>query len=167
LHCEEGFRKNQSPSEIINTFLDQYTNMESEKDRMDLLFRFIQYAERQVVLFDSLEDAAFKEINDMQGVGTLKHLQSEVVASKAQSKLAEKLQDFSVRLVLTAHPTQFYPSTVLGIINDLSKALANNNTSLANTYLEQLGKTPFFKKEKPTPFDEAGNLIWVLEHVFN
>src|SRR5690606_18471629 len=71
LHCEEGFRKNQSPSEIINTFLDQYTNMESEKDRMDLLFRFIQYAERQVVLFDSLEDAAFKEINDMQGVGTL------------------------------------------------------------------------------------------------
>src|SRR5690606_33131383 len=102
----------------------------------------------------------------MQGVGTLKHLQSAVVASKSEDQLAEKLKDFSVRLVLTAHPTQFYPSTVLGIINDLSKALASNNTSLANTYLEQLGKTPFFKKEKPTPLDEAGNLIWFLENVF-
>src|SRR5690606_28834700 len=167
LHCEEGFKKGHSPMEIINSFLDQYTSLTSEQDRNDLLFRFIQYAERQVVLFDALEDAAFAEINDMQGVGTLKHLQSAVVASKSENQLAEKLKDFSVRLVLTAHPTQFYPSTVLGIINDLSKALATNNTSLANTYLEQLGKTPFFKKEKPTPFDEAGNLIWVLEHVFN
>lgn len=166
LHCEEGFKKGQSPMEIIKTFLDQYTSLTTEQDRNDLLFRFIQYAERQVVLFDALEDAAFSEINDMKGVGTIKHLQSEVVASKAETKLAEKLKDFSVRLVLTAHPTQFYPSTVLGIINDLSKALASNNTSLANTYLEQLGKTPFFKKEKPTPLDEAGNLIWFLENVF-
>ena len=166
LHCEEGYKKGQSPRDIITSFLDQYTSLETEQDRNDLLFRFIQYAERQVVLFDALEDAAFAEINDMKGVGTLKHLQSEVVASKAEEKLAEKLKDFSVRLVLTAHPTQFYPSTVLGIINDLSRALASNNTSLANTYLEQLGKTPFFKKEKPTPLDEAGNLIWFLENVF-
>ena len=42
--------------------------------------------------------------------------------------LEKKLKDFSVRLVLTAHPTQFYPGSVLGIINDLSKALAENNT---------------------------------------
>ncbi len=166
LHCEEGYKKGQSPMEIINTFLDQYTSLTTEQDRNDLLFRFIQYAERQVVLFDALEDAAFAEINDMKGVGTLKHLQSAVVAAKAEEKLAEKLKDFSVRLVLTAHPTQFYPSTVLGIINDLAKALATNNTSLANTYLEQLGKTPFFKKEKPTPLDEASNLIWFLENVF-
>jgi phosphoenolpyruvate carboxylase len=32
--------------------------------------------------------------------------------------------------------------------------------------LSQLGKTPFFKKEKPTPFDEAVSLIWFLENVF-
>ena len=36
--------------------------------------------ERQVVLFDALEDAAFKDVNDMGGVGTLKHL---VVGSDA------------------------------------------------------------------------------------
>lgn len=166
LHCEEGYRKGQSPREIINSFLDQYTSLQTDQERNDLLFRFIQYAERQVVLFDALEDAAFRKINDMQGVGTLKHLQSEVVGSKAENRLKEKLKDFSVRLVLTAHPTQFYPSTVLGIINDLAKALAHDNTSLANTYLEQLGKTPFFQNQKPTPFDEATNLIWFLENVF-
>ena len=68
--------------------------------------------------------------------------------------------------MLTAHPTQFYPGTVLGIINDLSKALADNNTNLINTYLQQLGKTPFFNKKKPTPYDEAISLIWYLENVF-
>ena len=33
-------------------------------------------------------------------------------------------------------------------------------------YLQQLGKTPFFKKEKPTPYDEALSLLWYLENVF-
>jgi phosphoenolpyruvate carboxylase len=30
-----------------------------EKDKIDLMFRFIQYIERQIVLFDAVEDAAF------------------------------------------------------------------------------------------------------------
>ena len=45
---------------------------------MDLLFRFVQYIERQVVLFDALEDAAFPKLNDINGAGTLKQLESEV-----------------------------------------------------------------------------------------
>ena len=32
--------------------------------------------------------------------------------------------------------------------------------------MQQLGKTPFFKKEKPTPYDEALSLLWYLENVF-
>ena len=32
--------------------------------------------------------------------------------------------------------------------------------------LAQLGKTTFFKNKKPTPYDEAVNLIWYLENVF-
>src|SRR5690606_35661426 len=131
-----------------------------------LLFRFVQYLERQVVLFDALEDASFREIHDLNGVGTLKHIESEVIANKMEGELAKKLQDFSIRLVLTAHPTQFYPGSVLGIIHDLAKALSENNTGLINTYLQQLGKTPFFKKKKPTPYDEAISLIWYLENVF-
>src|SRR6188474_1815407 len=164
--CEEGFKKKLSPKQIIEEFFSKHTSALKEEDKIDLLFRFVQYAERQVVLFDALEDAAFKEVNDMNGVGTLKHLESEVVQEKLQDKLAQKLKDFNVLLVLTAHPTQFYPGPVLGIINDLSKALADNNTVLVNTYLQQLGKTQFFKKKKPSPYDEAISLIWYLESVF-
>jgi phosphoenolpyruvate carboxylase len=54
----------------------------------------------------------------------------------------------------------------LGIIHDLGKALQKDDTVLVNTYLQQLGKTPFFKKEKPTPYDEAVNLIWFLRMYF-
>jgi len=37
---------------------------------------------------------------------------------------------------------------------------------LIKTLLAQLGKTPFFKYKKPTPYDEAVSLIWYLENVF-
>ncbi|MEO8403972.1 MAG: phosphoenolpyruvate carboxylase, partial [Chitinophagaceae bacterium] len=165
-NCEEGYKKNLSPIRIIDEFFGKHTSYINEKDRTDLLFRFVQYVERQVVLFDALEDAAFRDIHDFNGVGTLKHLESEIIQGNKQEELAQKLKDFSVMLVLTAHPTQFYPGPVLGIINDLSKALSDNNTSLVNIYLQQLGKTPFFKKQKPTPYDEAVSLIWYLENVF-
>src|SRR6476660_9626408 len=59
LHCEDGFKNEQSPADIIESFFRQYTSYREEKDQLDLLFRFIQYSERQVVLFDALEDAAF------------------------------------------------------------------------------------------------------------
>lgn len=165
-NCEEGYKKKQSPVEIIEDFFNRHTSYKTENERNDLLFRFVQYVERQVVLFDALEDAAFRNVNDLNGVGTLKHLESEVLQTNSQEQLAERLKEFAVRLVLTAHPTQFYPGSVLGIINDLSKALVDNNTNLVNIYLQQLGKTPFFKKKKPTPYDEAVSLIWYLENVF-
>jgi len=165
-NCEEGYRKKQNPKEIIEEFFSKHTGYQLPQERLDLLFRFIQYIERQVVLFDALEDASFREVNDFSGVGTLKNLESDVLKDNKQEELKEKLHEFAIRLVLTAHPTQFYPGAVLGIINDLSNALAENNTVQINMYLQQLGKTPFFKKQKPTPYDEAMNLIWYLENVF-
>jgi phosphoenolpyruvate carboxylase len=167
-HCEEGYKKKKSPTQILEDFFQRFTHHKEERERekLDLLFRFVQYAERQVVLFDALEDAAFKEINDMNGPGTLKHLELEVMSADLQKELAKKLKDFSIRIVLTAHPTQFYPGSVLGIINDLSRAVIENNASQINSYLQQLGKTPFFKKQKPTPYDEAVSLIWYLENIF-
>jgi phosphoenolpyruvate carboxylase len=165
-NCEEGYRKQQSPLQIIGEFFNRHTTYTSEQEQMDLLFRFVQYVERQVVLFDALEDAAFRDVNDVSGPGTLKQLETEVKTSAKQDALEEKLRNFSVRLVLTAHPTQFYPGAVLGIINDLSRAISENNVGQINSYLQQLGKTPFFKKQKPTPYDEAISLIWYLENVF-
>jgi phosphoenolpyruvate carboxylase len=52
------------------------------------------------------------------------------------------LEDFNVRTVLTAHPTQFYPGSVLGIINDLTEAIRQNNLLNIKELLAQLGKTP-------------------------
>ena len=165
-NCEEGYKKNLSPIRIIDEFFTKHTSYVNEKERTDLLFRFVQYLERQVVLFDALEDASFREVHDLNGVGTLKHIESEVIQNNQEEQLAKKLKDFSIRLVLTAHPTQFYPGSVLGIINDLAKGLMDNNTILINTYLQQLGKTPFFNKKKPTHYDEAVSLVWYLENVF-
>lgn len=166
LHCEESFRKGESPVEIVESFLKQYTTYQKEQEFIDILFRFVQYTERQVVLFDALEDAAFTRINDVSGKGTLKQLYNEVAQEQKKDELIEKLKDFSVRLVLTAHPTQFYTGEVLGIINDLSKELVQENPAVINTYLQQLGRTPFLKKQKPTPYDEAISLIWFLEYIF-
>jgi phosphoenolpyruvate carboxylase len=146
-------------------FSPSHTSYRLEQEQTDLLFRFVQYVERQVVLFDALEDAAFSKINDLSGPGTLKQLKGFLEQSGPLPPPA-KDEAFCVRMVLTAHPTQFYPGSVLGIIHDLSKALQENNTSLVNTYLQQLGKTPFFKKQKPTPFDEAMSLVWYLDNVF-
>ncbi len=165
-NCEEGYRKGMSPMEIIEDFFLEHVEYKEEEKKLDLLFRFIQFIERQVVLFDALEDAAFVEVHDTEGAGTLKHLQLEVIEDHKEKELAKKLSAFSIRLILTAHPTQFYPDSVLGIINDLSRSLATNNTGEINMYLQQLGKTAFFKKQKPTPYDEATSLIWYLENVF-
>ncbi len=165
-NCEEGFQANKDTPAIVDDFFDHHTSIVTEAERVGLLLSFVRYAERQVVLFDALEDAAFRKVNDMHGAGTLKHLESTVLENKKKAELDEKLRGFCVRLVLTAHPTQFYPGSVLGIINDLAQAIAENNITDINTYLRQLGRTPFIKKQKPTPFDEAVSLIWYLENVF-
>ncbi len=165
-NCADGYENKESPAEIIDHFFSSHTNLKKEQDKQDLLFRFVQYIERQVVLFDALEDAAFSKINDMQGAGTLKQLLLDSELSGKKEELLKKINDYSVRLVLTAHPTQFYPGTVLGIINDLANALSDNNSGQINSHLQQLGKTPFFKKQKPTPYDEAMSLVWYLENVF-
>src|ERR1700754_1948421 len=66
-NCEDGFKKKQSPEQIIEAFFNKHTSYTNEKDQIDLLFRFVQYVERQVVLFDALEDAAFRDVNDLNG----------------------------------------------------------------------------------------------------
>jgi phosphoenolpyruvate carboxylase len=164
--CEDAYKRKESPEKIIEDFFDKHTTDTNERERADILFRFVQYVERQIVLFDALEDAAFRDVNDMGGPGTLKHLASQVIDTGKEKELGEKLKDYSVLMVLTAHPTQFYPGAVLGIINDLSRAVIENNAGQINTYMQQLGKTPFLKKQKPTPYDEAVSLIWYLENVF-
>src|SRR6185295_5402833 len=89
-NCEEGYKKKLSPVEIIEDFFNRHTSYTKENDQNDLLFRFVQYVERQVVLFDALEDSGFRSVNDINGVGTLKHLESEVLQQNMENVLADK-----------------------------------------------------------------------------
>ena len=164
--CKKGFKEGKNPTEIVDTFFEKYQENPTETEKTDLLFRFIQYIERQVVLFDAIEDAAFPVVNNMDGIGTLRNSKETALLSDKKEALKAHLEDFKVRVVLTAHPTQFYPGTVLGIITDLDKAIQKDDLLRIKKLLAQLGKTPFYKKEKPTPYDEAVSLIWYLENVF-
>lgn len=164
--CETGFKKQETPKEIFDFFSNKFLNNASEKEKIDLMFRFIQYIERQIVLFDAIEDAAFPEVNNMEGRGSLRDIKEKSDAKEKDEELSEFLENFNVRTVLTAHPTQFYPGPVLGIINDLTEAIRQNNLLQIKQLLAQLGKTPFIQNEKPNPYDEAVSLIWYLENVF-
>jgi phosphoenolpyruvate carboxylase len=164
--CEAGYSKGKDPRSIIKKFFNDFTPNATKEEQFDLLFNFIQYTERQVVLFDSIEDAAFDQINDINGKGSLSALLLRASSEGLTEALKKKLQDFSVRIVLTAHPTQFYPGNVLAIINDLEEAIRENRLEHINLLLRQLGKTAFINREKPTPFDEAVSLSWFLEFVF-
>lgn len=164
--CEKGFKKNKDPGSIIEKFFKEYTPAASEKERFDLLFNLVQYVERQIVLFDSIEDAAFGEVNDLEGSGTVSALLLRAEAEDMMDILKQKLEDYSVRIVLTAHPTQFYTGNVLAIINDLGIKIKNDQLDEINLLLHQLGKTPIINREKPTPYEEAVSLCWYLENVF-
>ena len=164
--CSHGFDQNKNPIEIVENFFELYYPNNSERDNTDILFRLIQFIERQVVLFDAIEDAAFTEVNNFSGRGTLRSSKEEATEKTKRAALRDYLNNFKVRPVLTAHPTQFYPGSVLGIITDLSAAIKANNLPSIKLLLAQLGRTPFFKKEKPSPLDEARSLMWYLDNVF-
>jgi phosphoenolpyruvate carboxylase len=102
----------------------------------------------------------------MGGVGTLRNLKELVESSNKKKELKKYLRSFKIKPVLTAHPTQFYPGSVLGIITDLANSIEKNDLTEIKNLLSQLGKTPFFKQKKPTPYDEAVSLSWYLENVF-
>ena len=164
--CKDGFDNKKNPTEIVDSFFKSYYKNASEKDKIDVLFRCIQFIERQVVLFDAIEDAAYPIVHNMDGVGTIRNSKEKASQENKTEALKKQLEDFKVRLVLTAHPTQFYPGPVLGIITDLTEAIKANDFLTIKNLLAQVGKTPFFKHVKPSPYDEAVSLIWYLENVF-
>ena len=165
-HCKSCYRKKKSPLHIVESFFKKYCFDLNDEERLNLIFSFIQFIERQIVLFDAIEDSAFPIVNNMHGRGTLRYIKEETIGKGKLKELTNYLESFKINLVLTAHPTQFYPGSVLGIINDLSLFISKGNIDEIKKLLLQLGKTRFFKKKKPTPFDEAMSLIWYLENIF-
>ena len=72
--CEQGYQNKQSPFEIIKQFFAQQENLDTEEKQISALFKFIQYIERQIVLFDSIEEAAFEINHDLNGKGSVPYL---------------------------------------------------------------------------------------------
>ncbi|WP_068598008.1 phosphoenolpyruvate carboxylase [Vaginella massiliensis] len=161
-----GFESGKSPEEIIHHFFEKYTDIQNEAERLDLMFRMIQYIERQVVLFDSIEDAAFSKLFPANGKGSLESIYLIALQQGKLEKVKSKIQDFITRVVFTAHPTQFYPTEVQQIIQDLRNAIREDSVSKIDLLLQQLGQTPFFNEQRPTPYDEALSIIYYLKNVY-
>lgn len=167
--CEEskiGYDQGKTPVEIVEEFFKNHTDLETEEQKLELLFKIIQYIERQVVLFDSIEDAAFLNLHSESDSGTVINLYERSYHDHKLGKVREKLKDFSVKVVFTAHPTQFYPNSVQRILHDLRNAITTDSITNIDALLQQLGKTPFVNKEKPTPIDEAMSIIYYLRYVY-
>src|SRR3546814_10680484 len=67
-HCEKGFEQGKDPRQIIAAFINQHTELKPEQDKIDLLFRFHHFIERQVVHVYSSEAAAFSNVNDLEAI---------------------------------------------------------------------------------------------------
>ena len=106
--CDAGLEASKEPKEILDEFF-KTQGLDTAKEQGDLLFRIIQYVERQVVLVDALEDARYAQLNDLGGVESLQSFMQRIRRHGKEEELKETLGDYAVRVVLTAHPTQFYP----------------------------------------------------------
>ena len=158
--CREKLQAGASPAQIVAQFFKERPGKPGHDAQMGVLFKFLQLVERQVVLFDALEDAAFPAVNDIDGPGSLAHFLGRVADQRKQDLLEKELLGYKVRIVLTAHPTQFYPDSILGIITDLSEAIGASDLPHINDLLLQMGKTRFQNRQRPTPLEESKSLIW-------
>lgn len=163
---KNGYQEGKTPTEIVNKFFNDHTEIEHEGQRVDLLFRIIQYIERQVVLFDSIEDSAFSSLHDMNEAGTISQFEQVAQERNKREAVVEKLKDFAVKIVFTAHPTQFYSNDVQRILHDLRVAIKDDSVTQIDALLQQLGLTPFVADKKPTPYDEATSIIYYLRYVY-
>ena len=164
-HCRKGLQQKESPSAIVERFFVENPSL-TDVSQDDAIFLFLQLIERQVVLFDALEDASFSQTHDLDAPGSVSNIVEEIFRDDRRMDLARLLEQTATRIVLTAHPTQFYPDTVQEIIHDLRSALGRNAPADVERLLLQLGKTRFSNHERPTPVDEARSVLRSLEGVF-
>ena len=160
--CKNGLEAGKDPIEILDSFFKTHANISAEEKKIDFMFRIIQYIERQIVLYDSVEDAAYPELQKLGDDMSLKDFINHLKEKADTEEISERLSEFSARIVLTAHPTQFYTHPVLDIMNRLRSLILNNNISELDLTLQQLGLTSLVNSQKPTPLDEAKNIIYFL-----
>ena len=164
--CQQGLDAGTDPLGILDAFFEVHTAIKTEKEKIDFMFHVIRYVERQVVLYDSAEDAAFEQLVPLDDHLSLKDCLTLLARDDKSCNLSDDLSCFSARLVFTAHPTQFYSPSVLDIIGQLKSLITRNDIDQIDLKLQQLGLTSLINARKPTPLDEARNIIYLLRHVF-
>ncbi len=163
--CRKSLANNDSPRVIIDRFFSENPLL-ADVARNEALFVFLQLVERQVVLFDALEQSSFVHTHDLAAVGSVAQLIDTVLRGDRTDELTKLLEKTATRIVLTAHPTQFYPDAVQNVIQDLRTALSIDDPAQVERLLLQLGKTRFSNRERPTPFDEARRVVSTLTDAF-
>lgn len=148
----------ESPVEILDGFVKKHEDLIGN-DHFDFMFKIIQYVERQVILFDSVEDSELPNHLHHESFQSIESLFSSVHQDSEKETLLKKLNSFKSRIVLTAHPTQFYTPAVLDIMAKLRKHIQKNNLEKIDLLLHQLGLTSLVNSTNPTPLDEARNII--------
>lgn len=164
--CEKGLKAGKDPQEILEVFFSNFVDIQDERERLDFMFRIVQYVERQVVLYDSVEDSAFPKLQEYSSSLTIPDYFELVNRTKNWDKVSKKLSTFSARIVLTAHPTQFYTPAVLDIIAELRSLIDEDRIHDIDVTLQQLGLTSLINAKKPTPLDEAKNIIYILRNTY-
>lgn len=163
--CATGLDAGRSPEEILDEYCSRQ-QLETPEDQAELLFRVIQYIERQVVLVDALEDARYTDLNDVQGPASFQALLVRARKARTEEEVKRFISGMGIRVVLTAHPAQAYPGSALDIVADVSRALDRDELSEVRRYLHQLGLTPLVRSGTLSPLEEAERQAWYLEHVF-
>jgi len=164
--CRQGLDSGRDPLGILDSFFSVHTDITTEEEKIQFMFHVIRYVERQVVLYDSVEDAAFEQLVQLGDHLSLKDSVTLLVGNQKTCSLSDDLSCFSARLVFTAHPTQFYSPSVLDIIGNLKSMITRNEINQIDLKLQQLGMTSLINVRKPTPFDEARNIIYFFRHVY-
>lgn len=165
-YASDGLAAGANPRDIIDGFFDEQFGTVSEQEKLDFMFKAVQFIERQVVLYDSIEDSAFPSLLGLRDSLSLKDLVQIAKNGGKSQAIIDKLNEFAVRITFTAHPTQFYPRSILEIIADLRTLIPENRINEVDSKLHQLGLTSMLNRDKPTPLDEAKNIIRYMRSVY-
>ena len=155
--CEAGLERGDSPERIMDVFFTDVLHIESHAERLDFMFKVVQYVERQVVLFDSVEEVHANGTGIWAGRPLMQLIQGDEAGH-----FKKALSRFRARLVFTAHPTQFYSPQVLRIISRLRRFIRRGDRRRMTETLQQLGMTSMLSSKKPTPLEEAHNIIHLM-----
>ena len=90
--CDEGLNKAKTPAEILDGFFASQ-GLHNVEGKADLLFRIIQYVERQVVLVDALEDARYAQLNDLGGAESLQSFMQRIRRHRKEEDLRKSWEN--------------------------------------------------------------------------